>query len=179
MNNAYLCILQNHTVLEEDDEATRIWHIPVPSNVQLFVWRLLLDKLPTKTNLNRCNILASEEELKCLLCKEQTKIASHLFFCCKFSGEIWNRCYRWLDLVMAQHNNPKQHFQQHYAGSFSKAVSNKAMSIWCTITWRIWQHRNKMVFTEEELDLEKLWNIIITRSWVWLSSKVQDFGYSW
>jgi len=37
-----------------------LWHKDVPLKVVLFAWRLFQDRLPTKDNLYRRNVLASD-----------------------------------------------------------------------------------------------------------------------
>jgi hypothetical protein len=53
------------------DQATAfkaIWKCPAPSKVQGFSWMLLHDRIPSKVNLFRRNILHQVEDRVCVLC---------------------------------------------------------------------------------------------------------------
>ncbi|KAL8525807.1 hypothetical protein ACS0TY_015158 [Phlomoides rotata] len=59
-------------------------------------WRVLWDRLPTKVNIQRRNILSSSNKLKCALCGEKEENGSHNFFECKVSYKIWMSSFSWL-----------------------------------------------------------------------------------
>jgi hypothetical protein len=76
-----------------------IWKSWVPSKVCALSWQLLLDKLPTRANLRRRNILNLEES-RCPFCGLVFESACHLFLHCRFSGKVWYALSRWLGVVL-------------------------------------------------------------------------------
>jgi hypothetical protein len=77
------------------------WHdgkysCDVPSKVNLFGWRLLLNRLPTRAALNRRGILLNSHDLRCVFCLSHNEDNAHLFFYCPFSNGIWNVVFGWL-----------------------------------------------------------------------------------
>jgi hypothetical protein len=46
----------------------RIWRYNVPSKINVFGWRLLLNRLPTRAALNRRCILLNPHDLYCVFC---------------------------------------------------------------------------------------------------------------
>ncbi|KAH1228283.1 hypothetical protein GmHk_10G028300 [Glycine max] len=47
---------------------SRIWNIKIPNKVSLVIWRSLLNKLPTKDNMLRHNIMSKSFDLFCMFC---------------------------------------------------------------------------------------------------------------
>jgi len=56
-----------------------IWHRYIPSKVSVFLWRLLRNRLPTKDNLVRRNVL-SHTEAVCVSGCGSRETTTHLFF---------------------------------------------------------------------------------------------------
>ncbi|XP_022023528.1 uncharacterized protein LOC110923775 [Helianthus annuus] len=54
------------------------WNRWVPLKINLLVWRLVLDRLPTTTNLSRRNVQIPA--LDCKICHDGDETASQLFF---------------------------------------------------------------------------------------------------
>ena len=99
--------------------------------------------------------------------------AQHLFFSCRVSYAMWNRCYLWVVLNSVLHNEANSHFLQHSIWGINKKSNYKWKLTWYAVIWGIWLHRNAIAFNEELLDEGKLWGLIKTRSWLWLKSKVK------
>ncbi|GAU45418.1 hypothetical protein TSUD_243290 [Trifolium subterraneum] len=71
------------------DEADKlIWHPQVPLKVSIFAWRLLSDRLPTKTNLVARGILSPAAHLCVTGCGE-VESAHHLFISCIHMFNKW------------------------------------------------------------------------------------------
>ena len=50
-------LLDRDSTDENQDEVfTKLWKLKIPSKACFFAWRLIQDKLPTKTNLKRRNV---------------------------------------------------------------------------------------------------------------------------
>ena len=52
----------------------------IPIKVNIFVWQVLLDRLPTRSNLARRNVVTTS--LSCPICDVAPEDTSHLFFSC-------------------------------------------------------------------------------------------------
>jgi len=59
-----------------------VWKSPAPSKVVAFSWQLLLDRIPTKTNLARRRILPVEASERCVFCDQAGETSAHLFLHC-------------------------------------------------------------------------------------------------
>ncbi|KAL8485026.1 hypothetical protein ACS0TY_027359 [Phlomoides rotata] len=66
--------------------------------VRAHAWRVMWNRLPTKMNLQKRNILSSSDMVKCALCGEKEESGSHIFFECDISYKVWMSCYNWLGM---------------------------------------------------------------------------------
>lgn len=70
---------------------TRRIHV-VPIKINIFVWRLFLDKLLTDPSRKSCLSIPS---LLCHLCDVGLETTSHLFFECLFALKVRSHISRW------------------------------------------------------------------------------------
>ena len=66
---------------------SNVWHRQVPLKVSLFGWRLLRNRLPTKDNLLRRQVIASKNTLCTSGCGSQ-ETGDHLFLGCASLGRV-------------------------------------------------------------------------------------------
>jgi len=65
-----------------------VWHRHIPAKVSLFVWRLLHNRLPTRANLFKRNILSATDSLCAAGC-EVVESGRHLFLECEIATTLW------------------------------------------------------------------------------------------
>nr|GEV77847.1 hypothetical protein [Tanacetum cinerariifolium] len=75
-------------LLPKGDVQTR-WVKVVPIKINVFTWRVRLDKLPTRLNLSLRGVDISS--IMCPLCNSSVESASHLFFTCHVTRLIWKK----------------------------------------------------------------------------------------
>lgn len=91
-----------------------LWKLSSPKNVVIYIWRLLVNRLPTMDNLlSRGVDVQYMGSTVCPLCQVCNEIMEHLFFTCKFASIVWNQCYSRLGLVTTQHKDPIKNFHLH------------------------------------------------------------------
>ncbi|GKB84663.1 RNA-directed DNA polymerase, eukaryota, reverse transcriptase zinc-binding domain protein [Tanacetum coccineum] len=88
--------------------ATR-WCKILPIKVNVFVWRAMLNRLPTRLNLDRRGI--DMDSLLCPCCNSIVKDNNHVFYSCNVALELWNKIAVWLDLHILGFNNMFAMFQ--------------------------------------------------------------------
>ncbi|GJT23249.1 RNA-directed DNA polymerase, eukaryota [Tanacetum coccineum] len=75
----YVRQLIDNSILPNEEVVTR-WVKVMPIKINVFAWRVRLDKLPTRLNLSLKGIDIST--IVCLLCHASVESASHIFFSC-------------------------------------------------------------------------------------------------
>ncbi|GJT69272.1 ribonuclease H-like domain-containing protein [Tanacetum coccineum] len=87
--------LINDSLLPKEDVHTR-WVKVVPIKINVFAWRVRLNKLPARLNLFLIGV--EIPSIMCPLCNSSVESASHLFFSCHVARLIWRKVLRWWDL---------------------------------------------------------------------------------
>ncbi|GJX76497.1 RNA-directed DNA polymerase, eukaryota [Tanacetum coccineum] len=82
--------------LSKDPGSTR-WVKSVPIKVNVFAWKLHLDRLSTRMNLARKGVQISS--MMCPLCNNVKEDSSHLFFGCDMAIDICRLVCRWWQLA--------------------------------------------------------------------------------
>jgi hypothetical protein len=89
---AFVSKLQYFTAVETQWHSKifqSIWKCPAPSKVSSFVWQLLHDRIPTKSNLVVRQVIANGADSLCPLCGLESETAEHLFLYCNFAMHMW------------------------------------------------------------------------------------------
>ncbi|GKC28788.1 RNA-directed DNA polymerase, eukaryota, partial [Tanacetum coccineum] len=87
--------LVDSRLLVVDQIATR-WNRCVPIKVNVFLWRLSLNKLPSRVNLDRkCIDVGS---VLCPICQDDVESVNHTFFSCEMAKVLWDLLARWWEL---------------------------------------------------------------------------------
>jgi len=110
VSNAYQLVTSQDSPQVDRAEAL-VWHKHVPLKVSIFAWRLLRNRLPTRTNLVRRGILSSDAA-GCLPGCGGNKTSQHLFISCDFYGTLWHKVRSWLGILGPDPLNVLDHFYQ-------------------------------------------------------------------
>ncbi|GJY98267.1 RNA-directed DNA polymerase, eukaryota, reverse transcriptase zinc-binding domain protein [Tanacetum coccineum] len=82
-------------ILEVSPTATR-WNTSIPIKVNIFLWRLLLNKLPSRVNLDRRGI--DVPSILCPIFHEDVETVNHTFFTCKVASNLWSLLAKWWEV---------------------------------------------------------------------------------
>ncbi|XP_028242225.1 uncharacterized protein LOC114420560 [Glycine soja] len=109
-------LLQEATVGDTLDEALEdLWKLKIPAKAQIFAWRLIKDRLPTKANMRRRQIQMND--IICPFCRSKEEEASHLFFYCPKTQPLWWESLSWIQTNGVFSISPRQHFMQQTIGT--------------------------------------------------------------
>ncbi|GJV38519.1 RNA-directed DNA polymerase, eukaryota, reverse transcriptase zinc-binding domain protein [Tanacetum coccineum] len=78
--------LIDSNILDVAPKATRLNRL-IPNKVNVFIWRLMLNKLPTRVNLDRRDIDVGS--ILCPICLEDIETVNHIFFSCNMAKDLW------------------------------------------------------------------------------------------
>ncbi|CAK8570156.1 unnamed protein product [Lathyrus sativus] len=73
----------------------KIWNASIPSSINFSGWRAVLDRLPTRYQLWKRDMVNSTG-LLCPLCREEEETVCHLFILCRISVHVWSLVFAWL-----------------------------------------------------------------------------------
>jgi len=159
------------------DSKKLIWHPQVPLKVSILAWRLLRDRLPTKSNLLRRGII-HDENTSCVAGCGCIESVQHLFISCDFLGTLWHHVRQWLGLSGVDHNDISTHFAQctNYLDRRRRCRSFLQL-LWLMCVWLIWKERNNRVFTNVHISIKELKEKVNFHSYWWLKANNASFVY--
>jgi len=70
----------------------QLWHVKAFPNVLTTAWRILLDKMPTRSCLSKRGELVTHTG--CEMCKATEETTQHLFFDCVVAQRVWSLCFK-------------------------------------------------------------------------------------
>ena len=154
-----------------------VWHKHVPLKVSIFAWRLLWNRLPTRTNLVHRGIL-SGAVAGCLSGCGDIETSQHLFISCDFYGTLWHKVRSWLGVSGPDPLNVSDHFFQftHSAGGL-RARRSFMQLVWLLCAWIIWNNRNQRLFNNTGSSIDQLLDKVKRYSLWWLKVSNVTFVY--
>lgn len=177
VNSAY-SFLQVSDSVDSDIDFQSIWNGFAPSKVKAFVWRMLLNRIPTKVDLRRRSAIPAAANLLCSLCNIEEESCDHLFCTCARSLDVWLAVHRWFGFVTAVPSSSKSLFSQFSFLARNKKQRLAEMTVWMASCWSLWLMRNSIIFSDGVWDDDFVLDLIQVRSWYWIKEKVRGFYYS-
>lgn len=113
----------------------KIWHLQVPHEVRVFLWRFCKDAIPVRRRLSSKGIRVP---ITCPMCVNDVEHMTHLFYDCRFATGYWAHVglqYDWSEVEYA----PDWVLQ-----NLSTGIKEELQKI-CMVLWRIWYWRNTKV----------------------------------
>jgi hypothetical protein len=65
-----------------------MWKSKAPSKVLAFPWTMILERIPTKVNLDERRLLAIDDSLRCVFCGMENETIVHLFLHCHVTSQV-------------------------------------------------------------------------------------------
>lgn len=134
----------DNKILIIDNMSTR-WIKEVPGKVNIFVWRMLLNKLPTRDNLSARGF--------------------------EIAKDVWNLIGRWWKLDIPFFGSIHQMFQWVDNIQLKNKVKKGLMAVVTTTTWSLWKFRNESIFGSVKPKKVHIFYSIVSQSYLWMSSR--------
>ncbi|GJR51855.1 RNA-directed DNA polymerase, eukaryota, reverse transcriptase zinc-binding domain protein [Tanacetum coccineum] len=157
---AYIRSLVDSNTLDSASTGTR-WNRSIPIKVNVFNWRLMLNKLPTMVNLDRKCIDVGTT--LCPICEDDVETVNHIFLSCDMAKDLWALLARWRELDIPICAN----ISKWFAWLDSLHVTNKVRlileGVGGTLLWSIWSFRNRSIFYSPPPKKAMLWDSIVSQ----------------
>lgn len=125
------------------------------------------------------NALPPNAGLECGLCLTEEENCYHLFFDCLVSWKVWNGICKWFGVSTALQKDPKESLIQFCALVGDGLRFSKSLTlVWIATVCAIWYGRNNSVFRGEVVDVERIFDLVQFRFWLWLKARSKGFSMS-
>ncbi|GJS80882.1 RNA-directed DNA polymerase, eukaryota, reverse transcriptase zinc-binding domain protein [Tanacetum coccineum] len=157
-------------------DSTR-WNRNIPIKVNVFLWRAMLNKLPSKVNLDMRGF--DVDSILCPICLGDLKMVNHSFFNCVLAKDLWHLLAKWWEMDIPVCGNFADWF--HWLDSLHVPIK-----VWLvlegvggTLMWSIWNFCNSLIFSSCPPKKEVLWDSIVSQSFLWILSRNPSRKFSW
>ncbi|KAL4563259.1 hypothetical protein LXL04_027299 [Taraxacum kok-saghyz] len=123
--------------------APTLWSRFLPIKINIFVWRVALNRLPT-----RCNLVSKGIDLEtvlCPVCQMEVESLAHILFQCEVAFALWGRVATWCDAYMPVFDSFGEVHQWIDGQSTVNFRRSKMEAVCFTLMWVLWMFRNGMV----------------------------------
>ncbi|GKE88028.1 RNA-directed DNA polymerase, eukaryota [Tanacetum coccineum] len=154
----------DQSYLPNDGMETR-WNRFLPKKINIFIWRSLRDRLPTRWNLSRKGI--DIDSLSCPICDTGIETIHHTLWTCSLATTVWHRIFSWLQIpppTLADLHDLYSWVDDLHISSSRRIILDTICGV---VLWSLWNFRNETIFgtTPPKRCL--------------LIDKIVDFSYSW
>ncbi|GJS54676.1 RNA-directed DNA polymerase, eukaryota [Tanacetum coccineum] len=157
-------ILLDECFLPKAPTATR-WVKYVPIKINVFAWKVFLDRLPTRSNLQHRGVLVSD--LLCPLCSSAQEDSSHLFFSCRLATDIVRLVCRWWNLSWTPLGSYADWLNWFNSIRLSSKVKDLLEGVLYITWWSVWMFRNQLLFSLKAPRKDVIFDDIVSRSFTW------------
>ncbi|GJX79562.1 RNA-directed DNA polymerase, eukaryota [Tanacetum coccineum] len=168
-------ILLDECFLPKAPTATR-WVKYVPIKINVFAWKVFLDRLPTRSNLQHRGVLVSD--LLCPLCSSAQEDSSHLFFSCRLATDIVRLVCRWWNLSWTPLGSYADWLNWFNSIRLSSKVKDLLEGVLYITWWSVWMFRNQLLFSSKAPRKDVIFDDIVSRSFTWCLSRC-NCTFSW
>ena len=146
-----------------------IWNKSLPRKVNIFIWRLKLDRLPHSLNLSSRGI--EIPEISCPTCNGNVESNIHIFFECIFAKEIWMIIRRWCEDSFPLFDSNAHWIDWLNSWPVSRDKKHRLFVIIAASLWFIWRYRNGVTFSSHSLRESDVFDYTHLYSYSWLKHR--------
>ncbi|GJW65591.1 retrovirus-related pol polyprotein from transposon TNT 1-94 [Tanacetum coccineum] len=145
------------------------WDKIIPRKVNIFMWRLSLDRLPHRLNLSLrgMDILA----ISCSSCNANVESANHIFFECIIASDLWKLVYRWCEIPFVQALSFEAFKDWLSSWHAPKEKKHRLFIISTSVLWWLWRFRNSVTFNSQPLRKSDIFDYVRSTSFSWLHNR--------
>ncbi|GJY37837.1 RNA-directed DNA polymerase, eukaryota [Tanacetum coccineum] len=152
------------------------WVKFIPNKVNIFAWKLFLNRLPTRSNLAKRKVSIDTDV--CPVCDSAQEEVAHVFFCCSLARDLTRLICRWWNLdehLFSSYAEWLSWFNSLRLGSKLKAILEGVLYItW----WSVRNFRNHLLFASTKPRKESIFDDIVLRSFSWCVARGR-FTLNW
>ena len=167
--------LLDASFLPKDTNATR-WIKSILIKINVFAWKVYLDRLPTRMNMLSWGVYVSS--LLCPICNSDHEDTSHLLFSCVMASDVVRLLCRWWDLVWMPLGSYSEWLSWFNSVRLGSKVKGMLEGVFYVTWWCLWNFRNQLLFAAKKPRKDVIFDEIVARSFNWCSSRCSS-SFSW
>ncbi|KAL9681972.1 hypothetical protein QQ045_013765 [Rhodiola kirilowii] len=156
----------------------KLWSGLAPPKVEMLIWRIYSDSLPSKVNLLKRRVLKEGQDLSCVLCETELETSDHLLIHCSWSRKLWAISLSWWGSYWVFPQTAKSLLESWALEGKSKSHKRFWKILGYATLWSIWDERNRRCFQEKKRSVEELGELVKARLAWWAKYRSAKCPYS-
>lgn len=165
-----------HNLLQTNDSRQTTWVALVPKKVNLFVWRLLRDCIPSFINLFARGI--DTVTVRCLQCQDGIETTKHIFKNCYLVSETRNMVSNWIGFDVPV-LTPIELMRWSSDLTLDRLKRDRIKAILYTWWWLTWKARNNYVHNSIRAKSREVFNELVAFTFLWITNRRKRHKVSW
>ncbi|GJS27910.1 putative ribonuclease H protein, partial [Tanacetum coccineum] len=145
------------------------WDKIIPRKVNIFMWRLSLDRLPHRLNLSLRGM--DIPAISCSSCNVNVEYANHVFFECIIASDLWKLVYKWCEISFVQALFFEAFKDWLSSWHALKEKKYRLFIISTSVLWWLWRFRNSVTFNSQPLRKSDIFCYVRSTSFSWLHNR--------
>lgn len=168
--------LIDHALLPTVNNIKTKWNALVPKKVNIFIWRLRRDAIPTFINLFAKGI--DVDSFRCPQCDHGVEWTGHTFQCCNYFVDTRNLLRSWLKLNIPM-ASPENVLAWCDTIKLSVRSRLRLEAILFTWWWFTWKSRNNKVHNDTQESSSDMFGSIVSMSFLWITNRDRKCNIKW
>ena len=146
-----------------------IWSLYVPTKVSFFAWEASWEKVLTQDQLKRRGwILAN----RCCLCCVEEETINHILVHCSKAKILWDLVFSLFGVNWVLPFTVRDTLLSWYVSFKNKKYRKVWWAVSLCLFWTVWKERNRIVFDNEVLSIQRLKNFCVCNLLSWAKSSI-------
>ncbi|KAK1421261.1 hypothetical protein QVD17_23454 [Tagetes erecta] len=163
-----LCLPADHRVFHDSKL--------VPSKVNIFVWRALINGIQTKEALHHRNIVPNP---MCPSCGTNNESPDHVLLNCERALKVWHAVFKWCNIPINQTVTICQLLKIPASLPVTSDTKKLLYAIFLTSLWCIWRARNDQIFNAKTKDTTAIIGDIKSLAYLWTKYRGSSNNLKW
>ncbi|XP_021984601.1 uncharacterized protein LOC110880044 [Helianthus annuus] len=130
------------------------WLSWIPKKINCFLWRAVLDRIPTREALVIRNI--NIPSITCALCGSNAETVDHLLISCQYAQLVWTAISLWVKLPLPRYLLSLVRLLEYIESYCSSEEKRKAIYLVTAATcWTLWRIRNNLIFNQKKTQVSR------------------------
>ncbi|XP_071737968.1 uncharacterized protein [Rutidosis leptorrhynchoides] len=153
------------------------WCKYIPININVFIWRFRLHRLPTRLNLLEKGL--DFDNGSCSMCSNGLEDDLHIFATCDLAKLIWRRVGLWINFDIPSWSSLDGIWSWVDGVPINEKQRIIVRVIIVSSLWNIWRLRKSIVFQDSKFRKSHVFDSIIASSFNWLYARFKKSRVNW
>ena len=153
------------------------WSTLVPRKINVLVWRIARDRIPTRLNLRDKGI--DLDSCLCPVCDLVGESVVHLFSGCTLLSPIWSMIASWWGVALPSEVTIRSLMEWGDNSGLEMENKRHLEAVIMVVFWSLWRFRNALVFGVVKPRKDELFDDIRTMSYFWITNRRRKHYLDW